>query len=210
MMTWLKLYHGDVVSPVYRAVAAATKTRPADVFAIWMANLEFASQNEDRGSVGGLIVGDVAEAFAIDIKHTRAIVRELRRRGWIVADRIADWQERQENPKRDCSAPRMRQLRANRKNAAISTEGDGSAITAPSPVTRHSDLESKTQDSPLIPPKGKALELVHDSDFTELWGIWLKKEGKKPALTKYLAAPKARSAARRHPGRCLALCGTAQ
>ena len=116
---WFRSHHGAPTDPKWLIIAKRSETQPIVTVGIWWSLLDYASQNEDRGSIAGYDSEAIAEFYSIDHATMLRVLDVLRERGMINDDRLTNWDKRQ--PKReDDSTERVR-----RHRAAKATEGNG-------------------------------------------------------------------------------------
>lgn len=116
---WFRAHHGAPTDPKWIIIAKRSETQPIVTVGIWWSLLDYASQNEDRGSIAGYDSEAIAEFYCIDHATMLRVLDVMRERGMITDDRITNWDKRQ--PKReDDSTERVR-----RHRAAKGTEGNG-------------------------------------------------------------------------------------
>lgn len=128
---WFRSYHGAPsdnkwISVTKRAVthcnACNAEIVTAHVVAIWWSLMDYASQQDDRGSVEGFDAESVADFLGMTEQMVTAVLRALEDKGLITDSRLTNWDKRQ--PKReDDSAERVRNYRARRKDADV-TQGN--------------------------------------------------------------------------------------
>lgn len=94
---WFRAYHGISSDPKWPMIARRSGQSVAIVVAVWMALLDFASQNEPRGSVQGFVCEDIDALMGLDDGTTEKVVQAMAYRGLIVDDVISSWEKRQAN-----------------------------------------------------------------------------------------------------------------
>ena len=94
--TWLRLYHGTFNDPKWPLVARLSKQTVGVVVSIWTPLLEYASMNEDRGSVDKFCPEEIDVLYGYADGTTASVFQVMKERGIITPDnRIAAWDDRQ-------------------------------------------------------------------------------------------------------------------
>jgi hypothetical protein len=131
IMDWFRSHHGAPTDAKFLMLAKRAGVAVHEVAFVWWALLDFASQNEPRGSVNGFDPEALACFSGLDETKIRAIEGVCREKGMIdEGGMLAAWQRRQ--PKReDDSSGRVRAFRERQKgetqgNADV-THGNGRA-----------------------------------------------------------------------------------
>jgi hypothetical protein len=92
---WFKLWHEALDDPKFLGIADRIKSKPGDVFHVFMKLLKRASENDDRGSILGFDDWGEAAWLRIPVEEVRRIVEAICSIGMIAGDRIAKWTKRQ-------------------------------------------------------------------------------------------------------------------
>jgi hypothetical protein len=152
---WFKMPEGLARSPTMLAVASLAKSTPAQVIATFLHVCDYASQQSDRGSLGGFDVHAAATYFGRPVEEIGRILAALTTKdlivgniiewaGFTVGDRVAgDWsmkrrsdysspreQDRDER-RRQLGALRMRRLRERRRAEALVEAASTAEATTP-------------------------------------------------------------------------------
>jgi len=117
-MDWFRWHHGSVTDPKFQLVARKTKSRVADVIAVWAFILETASQSDDRGCHGDLDFESIDCALGLDDGQTAAIHAAMIDRTMLDADgHVTAWDKRQPKRERedDNSTERSKALRLRKR-----------------------------------------------------------------------------------------------
>lgn len=173
-MLWFRSHHGAPFDSKLAVVAKranvtlsnATITR-GHAASVWWAVLDYASQQNDRGSVAGIDPEEVAAAYEYDEEQVRAILDAMRKGGLLIDqnERLTGWDKRQVNKEDDTAAERQARYRASRsvtpsnaasrsvtKSNALDSDleedkkrGDKKVLSVPSPkpVNKNSSSSSK-------------------------------------------------------------------
>jgi len=119
-MDWFRWHHGSVTDPKFQLVARKTKSRVADVIAVWAFILESASQSDDRGAHGDLDFESIDCALGLDDGQALAIHAAMIDRAIVTSEgRVAAWERRQPKRERedDNSTERSKALRMRRRQS---------------------------------------------------------------------------------------------
>jgi hypothetical protein len=154
---WLRLYHGTVRDTKLALIAKKAKAHKTAVISAWVFLLEFASQNQNRGTIEGLDLEEMALDLDLEDDAVERIVDHMRERGLLDGDKISNWNKRQPKRERESdetNADRQRRFRERQKAAR---EAGGAEVTernaevTPS-VTHNAALDTDTdterEDSP--------------------------------------------------------------
>lgn len=113
-MKWFRSYHGAPMDPKWPVVAKRANCRVADVAAIWWALEDYASQQDDRGSIEGFDPEQVAVFFQIEQTAVQAVMQALTDKACLTGKRIANWEEYQPD---ETSTPRVKRFRNGEKRS---------------------------------------------------------------------------------------------
>jgi hypothetical protein len=110
-MDWFRSWHGAPTDNKWLLIAKRAGVTPMMVSAVFWALLDYASQQEERGSVAGFDAETYAMWAGCDETDVIAIVNAMRAKGVITdGERLAAWEKRQ--PRReDDSSERVRRYR---------------------------------------------------------------------------------------------------
>lgn len=139
-MEWWRCKHGAPYDPKWRAVAAraGAGVRPGDVWAVFTALCDRASQADDRGSLDGFDAEDVAAGLGYELAQVEAITGALKARGLIDDERVTTWEKHQPKREDDGATQRKRDQRARERDHEPSQP-------ASHDVTPSHDREEKTR-----------------------------------------------------------------
>lgn len=146
---WWRAHHGISNDSKLAVVALRAGAKRSEVLAVWVVVLDFASQNEDRGSMAGLDVEQIAVMTEMAESQVSAILGQLTQRGLIQQDGIvAAWAKRQPSRERsdDVSTDRVRRFR-DKKRHETPEPPDGT------PRNAQRREEESREENPL-PPSG--------------------------------------------------------
>jgi hypothetical protein len=170
-ITWFKLYHEALDDPKFLGIADRIMSRPGDVFHVFLKLLKRASENDERGSIGGFDEWGEAAWLRITVEEVRRIIGAIRDIGMITGDQITRWAKRQgaaaaklARATISAGAERTRRYRARKAAAAkepelpfgspaeesVTVTIEASLGASHSPVDRESDQER----IPPGPPNG--------------------------------------------------------
>jgi hypothetical protein len=155
-ITWYKAPHGLPADERWPMIARRAGAKVGEVVATVTALWDFASRNDDRGSVQGFDPELVAVLYEFEQSRVEAIIAALTDKAVIVAGRLADWAKSQgaalEKLARTTIAASTERVRRHRRNkAAEARQGDlfPAFQTGVSPVssgvTSATDLERDTE-----------------------------------------------------------------
>ena len=111
-MAWLRWYAGTVNDAKWAMIARKTGINVPTVIAIWAALLEYASENEDRGSVSGFDPEEIDAVFGLADGTCAAVIEAMTSKGIIEDGRIAKWSKRQFDEKNVERIRRCREKKA--------------------------------------------------------------------------------------------------
>lgn len=127
-MKWWRAYHGMPSDPkfllVQRHIASQRVTDAsqcvspvtrAEILAVWVSLLDFASQNDPRGSLEDLRPDEIAAVLEISDEAVHSIISAFEGRGMIVNKALKTWEKWQVN-REDDSAPRTREWRDRKRS----------------------------------------------------------------------------------------------
>lgn len=120
-MDWFRSHHGAPTDPKWQLIARRAGSPTCAVVALFWQLLDYASQQNDRGSVAGFDIEVAALYLGIDDDIAEGILAALRDKGLIDNDRLTNWDKRQPRREReDTSTNRVRDHRARKSPAPIS------------------------------------------------------------------------------------------
>lgn len=94
--SWFRVHHGMVSDPKWPLIARRSGHKKGTVVAVWAALLDFASQNEERGSIAGFDSEVIDALYDVEDGTTEAIVKAMKAQGLIVENRIVSWKQYEE------------------------------------------------------------------------------------------------------------------
>lgn len=160
-MEWWRCKHGAPNDPKWRVIATEAQSRPGDVWAVFTALCDRASQAEDRGSIEGYDPEEIAAGFGYDTDEVKRICNAMKRRGLFHETKLAGWERHQPQRERlDHSTDRVRAFRERQKSATPADETPRNA------VKRHeTPREEESREDNNLPPStpqggGEALPRV--------------------------------------------------
>lgn len=114
-LLWWRSWHGAPTDHKWAVVAARAGSKPGIVSALAWALLDYASQQKERGTIGGFDAETYSVYSGFPEAEIIAIIQAMTDKGVIVNGKFAKWDERQ--PKReDDSAPRVAKFRDKNKS----------------------------------------------------------------------------------------------
>ena len=163
-MQWLRWWHGTVNDPKFSWVARKAGCNVATVIAVWAALLEHASQEEERGTLGGFDPESYDCTLGLDDGTCQRVMDAMRGKGLLEVDRVAMWESRQNKP--DKSAERTQRWREKRKTQSSEEESKTDSDTDTEVIS----LRCVTEPSPTVTStrkNGKGMGLPDDFGLTE-------------------------------------------
>jgi len=138
---WFRSWHGAPTDSKFLLIAKRAQVAPGMVSAVYWALLDYASQNEPRGSADGFDTETYAEWAGWEERDVIAIIAALTSKGAIVDGRIVAWEKRQPKKEDPGAAERMRKMRDAQRNASVTqTE----IVTEPSVTPSYDVLHDVT------------------------------------------------------------------
>lgn len=101
---WFKLHHGITSNSKWPLIARKTGTSVGVVVSVWVAILEHASQQEDRGDVLNFSCEEFDCCYGYEDGTCQKIFDALSDRGLISEGYVTHWEERQSLPERESQA----------------------------------------------------------------------------------------------------------
>jgi hypothetical protein len=115
---WFRSWHGAPTDSKFRVIAKRAGVTPGVVSAVYWALLDYASQNEPRGSVEGFDTETYAEWAGWEESDVLAILDAFTSKQVIIDGRIVAWEKRQPK-KEDDSTERVRAFRERQRIAEL-------------------------------------------------------------------------------------------
>lgn len=140
VMEWFRSVHGAPTHRKWLTIARKSGQPVSVVVSVVWALLDHASRQDDRGSVGGFSIEDIASYLGIDDEDVQAVVSTLEGRQWICEGRIASWEEHQVRRERGAESTSTKRVRQHRERQKTADANHGT------PVKRHVTPET-TPDS---------------------------------------------------------------
>jgi hypothetical protein len=130
-MDWFRSHHGAPTDPKWVMIArranvtqSHASVTPGHVASVWWALMDYASQQNDRGSVAGFDAEELAAFFGYDEEQVAAILSALREKRLITTDdRLASWQKRQPEREDTTASERKRRQRDRQRQEREQTGG---------------------------------------------------------------------------------------
>src|SRR5262249_40094474 len=92
---WHKQFHGTVFDPKFTAAAEIAGSEHSRAFAVWVAAADFASVNQDRGSVHSIDLRILAAGVRLAWDEIKRIWTAFIELNMIALDRLVGWAEQQ-------------------------------------------------------------------------------------------------------------------
>lgn len=125
-MEWFRWYHGACSDAKWPLIARKAHTTVGVVVSVWVALLEYASQDDERGSVEGFDCETFDALYGYSDGTCEAVLSAMLEKGLIEDGCICSWSRRQPQREREEStnAERQRRYRERRR-----LERDGEGVT---------------------------------------------------------------------------------
>ena len=125
-MEWFRWYHGACSDAKWPLIARKAHTTVGVVVSVWVALLEYASQDDERGSVEGFDCETFDALYGYSDGTCEAVLSAMLEKGLIEDGCIRSWSRRQPQREREEStnAERQRRYRERRR-----LERDGEGVT---------------------------------------------------------------------------------
>jgi hypothetical protein len=144
-MDWFRWHHGSVTDPKFQLIAKKTKSKAAEVIAVWAVFLEEASQAEERGRLGQIDFEATDCLLGLDEGQTQRIYAAMTDRGLLENGLISRWDKRQPKREREdnTSTERSRNSRA-RKSAIEACNAEAQMASAEASIENHTEPQNAT------------------------------------------------------------------
>lgn len=141
-MEWFRWYHGACSDAKWPLIARKAHTTVGVVVSVWVALLEYASQDDERGSVEGFDCETFDALYGYSDGTCEAVLSAMLEKGLIEDGCICSWSRRQPQREREEStnAERQRRYRERRRlerDGEGVTEEDGNVTGVTRNVTRN-------------------------------------------------------------------------
>lgn len=114
-ISWWRSWHGAPTDHKWAVIANRAGVKVGIVSAVAWALLDYASQNDPRGSIEGFDTETYAVYSGFDEREIIAVIQAMTDKGVITNGRLTAWEKRQ--PQReDNSTPRVRKMREMKRN----------------------------------------------------------------------------------------------
>jgi len=111
---WWRSWHGAPMDHKWSVIAARTGIKTGIVSAIAWELLDFASQNENRGSIEGFDIETYSVYSGFSEDEISAVINAMTDKGIIKNSRFVNWEKRQ--PKSETESERVKKYRQNKKS----------------------------------------------------------------------------------------------
>lgn len=171
-MDWFRSWHGAPTDTAFLVIARRAQVAPGMVSAVYWALLDYASQNNPRGSIAGFDSEAYAEWAGWEEAQVIAIIAAFHGKGKITEDgEIVAWADRQ--PKReDDSAPRVKAFR-DRQKALQDDVTHGNAVKQNVTTDKNQIREDQKDEGLARPPASKSTSAFPEQDPE--WGAAISK-----------------------------------
>ena len=121
MTSWFRSWHGAPTDTKWLTIARRAGVAPGIVSAVAWALLDYASQQQERGSIDGFDIETYSAFSGFDENQIAAVIDAMTAKGMIDDDRWSSWDKRQ--PEReDNSAERVRRYRESRNGTGVTQD----------------------------------------------------------------------------------------
>ena len=124
-MEWFRWYHGACSDAKWPIIARKAKVSVGVVVSVWAALLEYASQDEERGSVAGFDGETYDALYGYEDGTCDAVLAAMSEKGLICDGCICAWSKRQPDGEREergkLSTERVRKFRERQRAASPET-----------------------------------------------------------------------------------------
>ena len=122
---WHKQFHGTVSDPKFTAAAEIAGSEHSRAFAVWIGAADFASANQDRGSVHSIDLRILAAGVRLGLDEVKRIWAAFIELNMIALDRLVGWAEQQGVVKlaKAVSAAALRTRRYRQRKAEHARQG---------------------------------------------------------------------------------------
>lgn len=175
-MDWWRSWHGAPTDSKWLLIGKRAGVAPGVVSAIAWALFDYASQDNDRGSVEGFDVETYSVFSGFDEAEIQSVIDAMTDKGIITEGRLSAWEKRQPKKEDPTSGERVRRFRDNKRNEEVTlvsrvTSGDVTHSNAMKRDVTHSNAvkqdvtieksreEKKREEENAHPPGFDAVEL---------------------------------------------------
>ena len=106
---WWRSWHGAPTDLKWALIAKKAGVKTCEVISLAWALMDFASQNEKRGSINGFDVETFSMYSGIEEESINSIITQMADKGIIVDSKFAKWEKRQ--PKSESEVSRVQEYR---------------------------------------------------------------------------------------------------
>ena len=114
-MAWFRAHEGITSDTKWHIVARKAKVNVGTVVAIWVALLDHASQNEERGSLEGFDCEAIDALFGYEDGVCERVLDAMEGKGLVENGRVVNWSKRQPAREDGSSTERVREYRSRQK-----------------------------------------------------------------------------------------------
>ena len=169
---WFRSWHGAPTDSKYRVIAKRAGVAPGVVSAVYWALLDYASQNEPRGSVEGFDTETYAEWAGWEERDVLAILDAFTSKQAIIDGRIAAWEKRQVKREDETGAERQARHRDNKRNASNTVDTLPDDVTQGNAMSRGVTQENARVDTDTDTDKTRPEEKREDVKSVRVFRIW--------------------------------------
>lgn len=144
---WFRSWHGAPTDSKFLLIAKRAQVTPGMVSAVYWALLDYASQNDPRGSVEGFDTEIYAEWAGWEERDVIAIIAALTTKQAIIDGRLVAWDKRQPKREDPTAAERQARHRDAQRNAEVTRDSNvTNGVTQSNAVSREVTQENARSD----------------------------------------------------------------
>ena len=113
---WWRSWHGAPTDHKWAVIAARSKVKVGIVSAIAWALMDYASQNNERGSVSGFDIETYSVYSGFEEQEINAVIKAMNDKLMIVDNMFTNWEKRQPKREDDNSSERVARHREMKRN----------------------------------------------------------------------------------------------
>lgn len=184
---WFRSWHGAPTDSKFLLIAKRAQVAPGMVSAVYWALLDYASQNEPRGSVEDFDTETYAEWAGWEESDVIAVIAALTNKKAIIDGKIVSWEKRQPKREDPTAAERQARRREAQRNAEVTqdndvTDGVTQSHAKSRGVTQKYARSDKTRSDKTIPESiskdhhhssnGAAADALIDPELAQALAVW--------------------------------------
>lgn len=136
-MAWLRLHEGVSLDVKWPLIARKANTNVGTVVAVWTAMLDYASQQQVRGTITGFDCESIDAFYGFEDGVCQSVFDALTAKGMIKDGIITNWEKRQ--PKKEDESAALRKQQQRERDKAAKTQDVTNTDAQSQPVTQCHD-----------------------------------------------------------------------